>query len=160
MLQSREGITQGGVMGMTLYRIATTPLATQMRADIPEALSACATIMVYADDTSTVRKAADTARSLKYLQDHGPYEPAKCVYICKAKDEECAQVKFDRIGLQIKYSRGGQYLGGYVGSAKEKDKWIKDKVERWVQDVQVMASIAGKYPQAVYIGFVKCKQQE
>jgi hypothetical protein len=30
VLQSREGITQGGVMGMTLYRIATTPLATQI----------------------------------------------------------------------------------------------------------------------------------
>ena len=83
------------------------------------------------------------------------------VYICKAEDEECAQVKFDCIGLNINYSRGEQYLGGYVGRAKEKDKWIKDKVERWVQDVQVMASIAGKYPQeAEYIGFVKCKQQE
>jgi len=46
-----------------------------------------------------------------------------------------------------------------VGSAKEKDKWIKDKVERWVQDVQVMASIAGKYPQAVYIGFEKCNSK-
>jgi len=48
-----------------------------------------------------------------------------------------------------------------VGSAKEKDKWIKGKVEGWVQDVWVMANVAGKYPQAVYIGFfVKCKQQE
>jgi len=36
---------------------------------------------------------------------------------------------FERLGLQIKYSRGEQYLGGFVGSAKEKEKWIKGKVE-------------------------------
>jgi hypothetical protein len=47
-----------------------------------------------------------------------------------------------------------------VGSAKEKEKWIKGKVERWVQDVRVMAGVAAKYSQAVYIGFVKCKQPE
>ena len=47
-----------------------------------------------------------------------------------------------------------------MGSAKEKDKWITGTVEGWVQDVWVMANVAGKYPQAVYIGFVKCKQQE
>ena len=47
-----------------------------------------------------------------------------------------------------------------MGSAKEKEKWIKGKVERWVQDVRVMAGVAAKYPQAVYIGFVKCKQAE
>ena len=47
-----------------------------------------------------------------------------------------------------------------MGSAKEKEKWIKGKVERWVQDVRVMAGVAAKYPQAVYIGFVKCKQPE
>ena len=160
VLHSREGITQGGVMGMTLYGIATTPLAKQMRSDIPEAL-----VPWYADDSSAVGKSADAARSLKYLQDHGPKygyhpEPAKCVYICKAEDEECARADFERLGLNIKYSRGEQYLGGFVGSAKEKDKWIRDKVDKWVQDVRVMAGVAANYPQAVYIGYVKCKQAE
>jgi len=64
VLLSQEGITQGGVMGMILYGIATTPLAKQMRSDIPEAL-----LPWYADDSSAVGKSADAARSLKYLQD-------------------------------------------------------------------------------------------
>ena len=58
-------------MGMTLYGIATTPLAKQMRSDIPEAL-----VPWYADDSSAVGKSADAARSLKYLQDHGPKSTA------------------------------------------------------------------------------------
>ena len=62
VLHSREGITQGGVMGMTLDGIATTPLAKQMRSDIPEAL-----VPWYADDSGAVGKSSDAARSLKYL---------------------------------------------------------------------------------------------
>jgi hypothetical protein len=45
----------------------------------------------YADDSGAVGKAADTARGLKFLQEEGPKygyhpEPAKCTYVCKAKD--------------------------------------------------------------------------
>jgi hypothetical protein len=58
-----------------------------MRADMPETL-----VPWYADDSGAV----DTARGLKFLQEEGPKygyhpEPAKCIYVCKAKDEACAQ---------------------------------------------------------------------
>jgi hypothetical protein len=159
-LLSREGITQGGVMGLTIYGIATMPLVERMRVALPTTL-----VPWYADDSGAVGRAADAAQGLKFLQEEGPRygyhpEPSKCTFICKAEDEACAREEFERLGLHIKYSRGDRYLGGFVGSAKEKDKWIKEKVENWVQDVMVMADVAVKYPQSVYIGFVKCKQQE
>ena len=67
------------------------PLAERMRADMPETL-----VPWYADDSGAVGKAADTACGLKFLREEGPKygyhpEPAKCIYICKAKDEACAQ---------------------------------------------------------------------
>ena len=136
------------------------PIVEQMRAALPETL-----VPWYADDSGAVGKAADTARGLKFLQEEGPRygyhpEPAKCIYVCKAEDEACAREEFERLGLHIQYSRGERYLGGFVGSAKEKDKLIKEKVENWVQDVLVMAAVAAKYPQSAYIGYVKCKQPE
>jgi hypothetical protein len=108
-------------MGLTIYGISTMPLAERMRADMP------VTLVWYADDSGAVGKAADTARGLKFLQEEGPKygyhpEPAKCIYVCKAEDEACAQEEFERLGLHIQYSRGEQDLGGFVGSAKEQGK--------------------------------------
>ena len=60
----------------------------------------------------------------------------------KADDEACAREEFERLGLHIQYSRGERYLGGFVGNSTEEDKWIKEKVENWVQDVLVMSDIA------------------
>ena len=41
-----------------------------------------------------------------------------------------------------------------------KEEWIKEKVEKWVNDVNTMAQVAVNHPYAVYAGFVKCKQGE
>jgi hypothetical protein len=160
VLHSREGVTQGGVLGMSLYGIATMPLAEGLRLEIPDALQPW-----YADDSSAVGPAAQSARCLQLLQQRGPKygyfpEPAKCIYICKAEDEPIAREEFERLGLHIKYSRGERYLGGFVGSGKKKEEWVKEKVSSWVDDVHIMADVAVNHPQAVYIGFVKCKQAE
>jgi hypothetical protein len=160
ILYSREGITQGGVMGMSLYGIATLPLAQSMRTEIPEALQPW-----YADDSSAVGTARQSARCLLHLQTEGPRygyfpEASKCIYVCKAEDEQLAREAFEGLGLNIQYSRGERYLGGFVGSGERKEEWIKEKVANWVEDVNTMASVAHRHPQAVYIGFVKCKQAE
>ena len=119
---------QGGVMGMSLYGIATMPLAERLRQAIPNALQPW-----YADDSSAVGTAAQSAKYLQLLQQWGPKygyfpEPAKCIYICKAVDEPKAREAFVRRGLHIKYSRGKRYLGGFVGSGKKKEELIKNKV--------------------------------
>jgi hypothetical protein len=62
VLLSREGITQVGVMGLTIYGISTMPLAEQMRADMPETL-----VSWYADDSGAVGKAADMEWLLQQL---------------------------------------------------------------------------------------------
>ena len=69
-------------------------------------------------------------------------------------------MEFVNFSLEIEYSCGERYLGGFIGSDQRKDEWMHAKVERWVQDVKLMAQVAMCYPQEAYIGFVLCKQAE
>jgi hypothetical protein len=124
ILYSREGITQGGVMGMSLYGIATLPLARSMRQAIPDALQPW-----FADDSSAVGTAKQSAQCLLHLQQEGPRygyfpEATKCIYVCKAEDKPIAQKAFESRGLTIQYSRGERYLGGYVGSGPKREEWV------------------------------------
>ena len=104
IIYSREGITQGGVLGMSLYGIATLPLAWSMREAVPGSLQPW-----FANDSSAVGTAEQSAQCLLHLQKEGPRygyfpEASKCVYVCKAEDEPIAQKAFESRGLIIQYS--------------------------------------------------------
>jgi hypothetical protein len=49
---------------------------------------------------------------------------ANLFYICKAEDEDTARQAFESFGLNINYSRGQRYLGGFIGSAEKKEEWL------------------------------------
>jgi hypothetical protein len=52
------------------------------------------------------------------------------------EDEEIARREFEMLGLNINFSWGERYLGGYIGSGATKDKWIGDMVAKWVAAVE------------------------
>jgi hypothetical protein len=81
-------------------------------------------------------------------------------YICRAEDEEVAHAAFEGFGLEINNSRGKQYLGGFIGSAKTKEKWLADLVVKWVGVVETLSTVAERYPQTAYAGFTFCLQNE
>jgi hypothetical protein len=87
-------------------------------------------------------------------------EPSKSYYICKAEDEEVARAAFGGFGLKINYSRGQRYLGGFIGSAKMKEKWLADLVVKWVGAVETLSTVAERYSQTAYAGFTFCLQNE
>ncbi|KAL3764483.1 LOW QUALITY PROTEIN: hypothetical protein ACHAWU_009969 [Discostella pseudostelligera] len=87
-------------------------------------------------------------------------EPEKSCYICKVEDEKIARREFEMLGLNINFSWGERYLGGYIGSGATKDKWIGDMVAKWVAAVETLAKVAVKYPQTAYAGFTFCLQNE
>jgi hypothetical protein len=60
----------------------------------------------------------------------------------------------------VNCSRGQRYLGGYIGRKREKEEWVKKKVEKWEDGMQILASIARRYPQTAYAGFTMSLQQE
>jgi hypothetical protein len=127
---------------------------------VPDALAPA-----YADDTAAAGKAVHNSVCLSYLVRHGPRygyfpEPGKSWYICKAEDEAVARQVFEANDLDIQYSRGQRYLGGFIGSSASKVDWLGSMVTTWVATVETLASVAGNYPQAAYAGFTFCLQNE
>ncbi|KAL3806424.1 hypothetical protein ACHAXA_007766, partial [Cyclostephanos tholiformis] len=160
VIHSKEGITQGDCLAMSLYSVALMPLASKMREAIPEALQPW-----YCDDAGAAGKALPNARCLDFLVKFGPTygyfpEPGKSHYICKAEDEPAARQAFEGFGLEINYSRGQRYLGGFIGSARKKEEWLGDMVGKWVGAVKALSIVAVRYPQTAYAGFTFSLQNE
>jgi len=128
MIHSKERITQGDCLAMSLYGVALMPLVSKMRNAIPKALQPW-----YCDDAGAAVKAVSNARCLDFLMKFRPTygyfpEPSKSYYICKVEDEKVARAAFEGFSLEIYYSEGQRYLGGFIGSAKTKEKWLADLV--------------------------------
>jgi hypothetical protein len=90
VIHSKEGITQGDCLAMSLYGIALMPLTSKMREEFPEALQPS-----YCNDAGAADKALPNAQCLNFLVKFGPPygyfpEPSKSYYICKAEDEHAA----------------------------------------------------------------------
>ena len=62
--------------------------------------------------------------------------------------------------LSVQTCRGHRYVGRYVGSLAMRNRWIKPKMEKWVDAIGVLAKIMRKYPQSAYHGFATSLQAE
>jgi len=160
VLHLKEGVSQGCVFSMDLYAIGLLPLAEGMREAIPEALQPW-----FADDGAATGAADANAKCLKYLCEHGPAHgyypsPSKSWYICKAEDEAIARAAFEALDLQIQYTRGHRYLGGFMGSEATKNEWLGEQLTIWTKAVEDLAVISEKYPQTAYAGFTFCLQNQ
>ena len=107
---------------MSQYGVALMPLVSKMRNANPKALQPW-----YCNDTGLAGKAVPNAQCLDFLLKFGPtygYFPelSKSYYICKAEDEEVTRAAFEGFSLEINYSRGQRYQGGFIRSAKTKEK--------------------------------------
>ncbi len=81
-------------------------------------------------------------------------------YICNVEDKPIARQAFESFGLEINYSRGQRYLGGFIGSAQRKEEWLGELVGKWVGAVKVLSTVAVRYSQTAYAGFTFCLQNE
>ena len=159
-IHSKEGITQGDCFAMSVYGVALMPLASKMCEAIPDALQPW-----YCDNAGTAVKALPNACYLDFLVKFGPqygyfFKPDKSYYICKAEDIDITHQDFESVGLDINYSRGQQYLGGFIGSAKTKKLWLAELVEKWVVAEQTLSMVAEQYPQTAYASFTFCLQNK
>eukprot|EP00956_Cyclotella_meneghiniana_P042116 scaffold248361_cov42-Cyclotella_meneghiniana.AAC.1 len=145
---------------MVLYGVALLPLAEQLRRDVPEV-----TTPQFADDLAAVGNLSDCAMALEFLIEEGPKygyfpEPEKTHIICTAEQEPEAKSAFLSRDMIVNYSRGERYLGGFVGSKLEREKWVKKKVEGWERAVIILAGIAKRFPQAAFAGMAMSLQHE
>ena len=102
------------------YGAAVMPLSEQLEMTVPKALQPW-----YANNLGTTGTAIANTRCLDFIQRRGPKygyhpEPQKSVCVCKGEDETMACQAYKEYGLEVNYSRGARYLGGYIGGAEEK----------------------------------------
>ena len=159
-LWSKEGVTQGDPLGMILYGIALTPLAEHLGQAFPDVLQPW-----YADDSALMGRHTDNAACLKALSIAGPWfgyypEPKKSWYICTTNEEETAKQAFASHGLNINFTRGHRYMGGFIGDADSLQSWLNPLILKWEQSIITLASIAKTYPQTAYAAMVHSLQAE
>ena len=55
---------------------------------------------------------------------------------------------------------GHRFLGGFIGSPKERDEYVMSKVDRWVRHIDVLSEAASSQPQLAYAALSRSLQHE
>jgi len=63
-------------------------------------------------------------------------------------------------GIDIQYTRGTRYVGGFIGSGAMEDAWIRPQVAVWAEGVKALARVAIRFPQTAYVGLCWSLQAE
>ena len=146
---SEEGATQGDNLAMAKYALGTRKAIQELRQEHPEVFQ-----VWFADDSIGGGK----IRRIKEWWDHfNIIGPRHGIFPKASKTElilkdpamlEMAREIFgaEENGVKIT-TQGKRHLGAPIGSREFKEKFVKDKVETWVNDVRQLAAIAREEPQ-------------
>ena len=134
---------------MAFYALGVKPLITELASIVDP--SACKQIW-YADDSTTAGKLDEIKKWWNFLCVRGPQygyhsEPSKTVLIVKEDCVVMAKQMFKGCGIQVT-SKGEHHLGAVLGTEEFRKSYVKDKVEKWVQDVEQLSEIGKDDPQA------------
>ena len=156
IILSDEGCTQGDVAAMAKYGIATKPLTDQLTDVVDSNLCKQAW---FADDSSAAGKLLEVRKWWDKLCQAGPeygYYPlaSKTILIVKPEHHHTAEEIFRGSGVQITIE-GERHMGAVIGSETCKENYVKNKVQKWIADVEELAKIAGDEPQLVYASYTK-----
>ena len=155
-LFSEEGCTQGDVTSMGLYGLGIKPLIDVL-ADIIDT-EKCVQSW-YADDSSAAGNLEEMRKWWETLCMSGPKYgyfplPTKTILIVKEDQRERAEEIFHGTGVTIT-TEGERHMGAVIGSDDFKQKFVENKISKWVNDVETLADIAQDEPQAAYSCFTK-----
>ncbi len=150
-LKSNEGTTQGDPIGMAVYAIGITPLLNIMfiysaRPGTPAA--------AFADDVTSVGKLLSLKQWWLRITTIGPHfgyfpQPTKSWLIVKEDHLEEARAVFEGTNIQISIT-GERHLGAVIGSKEFKDRYCKEIVGKWIQELTKLTEVAVIQPQAAY----------
>ena len=135
-----EGVTQGDPLSMFLYAVGTLPLIQSLKGS-----SSCVQVW-YADDASACLSLSDLHQWFELLLSKGPdfgyvVNPAKyCLVIHKSNAEQL----FSSLGISVVCN--DRYLGGFFGEPAGWVSFVREKIHRWIADVQCLSKIAEKQP--------------
>ena len=79
---------------------------------------------------------------------------SKTILIVKEAQKDKAIEIFEGTGVTIT-TEGERHMGAVIGSEDFKQKFVENKISKWISDIEVLAEIARDEPQAVYASFTK-----
>ena len=152
-LLSEEGVTQGDNCAMGKYSCSLMPLVQTVAQSTSDASKVKQ--VWYADDAAGGGKLDEVLRWWERLNETGPLfgyypKPAKTWLIVKPHCKEKAEKMFP--DLQIS-EVGHRYLGSFIGTEEGTKSFLDSKVDEWINDIEDLADIAKREPQAAYSAF-------
>ncbi|MCP4460896.1 MAG: hypothetical protein GY816_23180, partial [Cytophagales bacterium] len=152
---SKEGATQGDNSAMPMYALSSRPLIDTMSRNVCDV-----TQVWFADDATGAGSIESIKKYWDCLSENGPkygYFPkaSKTVLILKnSADFLTSKSIFKDTDIEIT-CEGQRHLGAVLGSENFKEKYVKQKVSKWIQDVEKLAEVAQQEPQAALCAFTK-----
>ena len=133
---------QGDVPAMALYALGIKPLINHLDNIVNS--DECAQCW-FADDSSAAGKLKEIRKWWDELHSSGPKYgyyplPRKTVLIVKEELVDEAKRIFENTGITIS-STGERHMGAWVGSQAHKEKYVSDKVDKWIVDVEELARL-------------------
>ena len=104
----------------------------------------------FADDAAIVARARRLRHLWDLITDLGPplgYHPnaLKSWVVVKPQAVHAMRDAFDGTGIQIT-AEGARHLGAVLGTLAFKAQYVESKVERWTQQIRLLADIARYFP--------------
>ena len=160
IILSKEGVVQGAPEAMVHYAVGMLPLAKKIKT-----LHAAITTPFYADDLTLAGGAEECAAAFNTVRRFGPSigyfaGAPKSWVICSEEVEDEVKEIMEGKGIEIQYTRGTRYVGGFIGSAAMEDAWITPQVDAWAEGVKALARVAIRFPQTAYVGLTWSLQAE
>ena len=142
-------MTQGDNAAMGYYACSMMPLIKKLMLCEDKAEYKKMLQLWYADDAAAGAKLRDMLKWLSMLCEKGPLygyhpKPSKSWVIVKPQLYDKAKEMFP--SLQVT-DMGHKYLGSYIGRGEGKAKFVEEKGQEWIKDVEQLSDIAKREPQ-------------
>ena len=165
-ISSDEGTTQGAPTAMPTYAVGIKPLLICLsepnkkaeQSEITGSLTDKARQAAFADDLAACGTIDQLKRWWDLIIEYGPYigyhaKPSKSWLIVKTEHLLYAETVFQGTGLKIT-TAGNRHLGAVVGTNEFKDKYVKEKVDEWIDELMELENIAKVDPHIAYSAYV------
>jgi hypothetical protein len=153
-LKSLEGTTQGDPTAMATYALGLTPMLNDL-----SIIDSRTKHVAFADDLTGAGKLNEIITWWEHLAVEGPKygyfpKPSKSILIVKEEFKNEAQNIFGHTQIKIT-TAGARHLGAVLGEKNFKDGYIKEAVESWTRQLEILSKIAELQPQAAYSAYIK-----
>ncbi len=144
--------TQGDPLAMPMYALATIPLITKLKQQVPEVNQ-----VWYADDSAGSGEISRLRAWWDHINNYGPKfgyftNTNKTWLLTKTDHYSKAVTAFAGTGVKIT-TEGRPYLGVPLGTDDYIETFLATKVELWTEELNLLATIARTQPHAAHAAF-------